>query len=347
MQSARIIQCGLGRVGREFVQLLVDSGAQVEKKYGLHLVLAAVVDIGGAAVTSGAEGLPAAELLAHLRGGGTVERFGGFGRPGLTGAEAIRQLSADVLVETTPTNLMDGEPGKTHIFAAVEKGMDVVSANKGPFVLFYQQLHELARKNHCRLHISAATAAALPTLDVARVCLAGARVLSVEGILNGTTNYILSRMKEEGCSYDVALQEAQRLGIAETNPSYDVEGKDTANKLILISNRTFGLSLGLQDVEPQGITGIGPEDMAQAAREGKVIKLIGSAESVEGTVQLSVAPKRLSLDHPLAAVNGSEKAISYLTDTMGRITVTGGKSSPVGAAAALLKDLINARRNNP
>jgi homoserine dehydrogenase len=346
MQSARIIQCGLGRVGREFVQLLVDCGAEVEKKYGLRLVLAAAVDIGGAAVTNGADGLPAAELLTHLRSGQAVERFGRFGRPGLTAAEAIRQLSADVLVETTPTNLTDGEPGKTHVFTAVEEGMDVISANKGPFVLFYQQLHELARKNHCRLHISAATAAALPTLDVARVCLAGARVLSMEGILNGTTNYILSRMKEEGCSYDVALQEAQRLGIAETNPSYDVEGKDTANKLILISNRTFGLSLGLKDIEPQGITRIGPEDIAQAAREGKVIKLIGSAQPVEGTVQLSVAPKRLSLDHPLAAVNGSEKAISYLTDTMGRITVMGGKSSPVGAAAALLKDLINARADN-
>ena len=153
-------------------------------------------------------------------------------------------------------------------------------------------------------------------------------------------------MKEEGCSYDVALQEAQRLGIAETNPSYDVEGKDTANKLILISNRTFGLSLGLKDIEPQGITRIGPEDIAQAARKGKVIKLIGSAQPVERTVQLSVAPKWLSLDHPLAAVNGSEKAISYLTDTMGRITVMGGKSSPVGAAAALLKDLINARTDN-
>jgi len=344
--QVKIIQCGLGRVGKEFVQLLVERGAEVEKQYGLRLLLAAVVDIGGAAAATGDDGLPAAELLAHLRRGEPVERFGGFGRPGLTGAEAIRRLAADVLVETTPTNLTDGEPGKTHVFAAVEKGMDVVSANKGPFVLFYRELHELARRNNCRLHISAATAAALPTLDVARVCLAGTRVLSVEGILNGTTNYILSRMKEDGCPYAVALQEAQRLGIAETNPSYDVEGKDTANKLILISNRTFGLSLGIKDIQPQGITRIAPDDIAKATREGKVIKLIGSAEPVDGTVQLRVEPKWLDRDHPLAAVNGSEKAISYLTDTMGRITVMGGKSSPVGAAAALLKDLINAQPNH-
>jgi len=342
MESTKIVLCGLGRVGKELVQLLADRGAEIEKKYGLRFVLTAAVDIGGAATTTGDNGLLAAELLAHLRGGGAVENIGEFGQPGLTGAEAIQQVSADVLVEATPTNLIDGEPGKTHIFTAVEKGMDVVSANKGPIVLFYKELHELARKNNCRLHISAATAAALPTLDVARVCLAGTRVLSVEGILNGTTNYVLSQMKEQGCAYDMALKSAQELGIAETDPSYDVEGKDTAIKMVLISNRIFGTSFGIGDVKARGITQITPQDISRATRDDKVIKLIGSAELVDGEVQLSVSPKLLDKDHPLASVNGSEKAISYMTDTMDRITVMGGKSSPVGAAAALLKDLINA-----
>ena len=342
MESTRIVLCGLGRVGKELVQLLADRGAEIEKKYGLRFVLAAAVDIGGAATITGDNGLPTAELLAHLRRGGTVENFGEFGQPGLTGAEAIQRVSADVLVEATPTNLIDGEPGKTHIFTAVEKGMDVVSANKGPIVLFYKELHELARKNNCRLHISAATAAALPTLDLARVCLAGTHVLSVEGILNGTTNYVLSRMKEQGCSYDVALKSAQELGIAETDPSYDVEGKDTAIKMVLISNRIFGTSLGIGDVKARGITRITAQDISRATRDDKVIKLIGSAELINGKVELNVAPKLLDKGHPLASVNGSEKAISYMTDTMERITVMGGKSSPVGAAAALLKDLINA-----
>ncbi len=342
MESTKIVLCGLGGVGKELVQLLADRGTEIEKKYGLRFVLTAAVDIGGAATTTGDNGLPAAELLAHLRRGKAVENFGEFGQPGLTGAEAIQRVSANVLVEATPTNLTDGEPGKTHIFTAVEKGMDVVSANKGPVVLFYKELHELAQKNNCRLHISAATAAALPTLDVARVCLAGTRVLSVEGILNGTTNYVLSRMKEQGCSYDVALKSAQELGIAETDPSYDVEGKDTAIKMVLISNRIFGMSSGIKDIKVKGITKIGLEDISRATKDDKVIKLIGSVELVDGEVQLSVAPKLLDKDHPLASVNGSEKAISYMTDTMDRITVMGGKSSPVGAAAALLKDLINA-----
>jgi len=342
MESTKIILCGLGGVGKELVQLLADRGAEIEKKYGLRFVLTAAVDIGGAATTTGDNCLLPAELLAHLRGGGAVENIGEFGQPGLTGAEAIQRVSADVLVEATPTNLIDGEPGKTHIFTAVEKGMDVVSANKGPIVLFYKELHELARKNNCRLHISAATAAALPTIDVARVCLAGTRVLSVEGILNGTTNYVLSQMKEQGCSYDVALKSAQELGITETDPSYDVKGKDTAIKMVLISNRIFGTSFGIGDVKARGITRITPQDIARATRDDKVIKLIGSAKLVDGEVQLSVSPKLLDKDHPLASVNGSEKAISYMTDTMDRITVMGGKSSPGGAAAALLKDLINA-----
>ena len=343
IESTKIVLCGLGGVGKELMQLLADRGAEVEKKYGLRFVLTAAVDIGGAATTTDDNGLPVAELLAHLRGGGAVQTIGEFGQPGLTGAEAIQQVSADVLVEATPTNLIDGEPGKTHIFTAVEKGMDVVSANKGPIVLFYKELHELARKNNCRLHISAATAAALPTLDVARVCLAGTRVLSVEGILNGTTNYVLSRMKEQGCAYDMALKSAQELGIAETDPNHDVEGKDTAIKMVLISNCIFGTSFGIGDVKARGITQITPQDISRATRDDKVIKLIGSAELVDGEVQLSVSPKLLNKDHPLASVNGSEKAISYMTDTMDRITVMGGKSSPVGAAAALLKDLINAR----
>lgn len=342
MESTKIVLCGLGGVGRELVQLLADRGAEVEKKYGLRFVLTGVVDIGGAAVKTGDTGLEAAELLDHLRGGGAVENFGEFGRPGLTCAEVIQQVSADLLVEATPTNLIDGEPGKTHIFTALEKGMDVVSANKGPIVLFYKEVHEFARKNNCRLHISAATAAALPTLDVAQVCLAGTRVLSAQGILNGTTNYILSQMKDQGWSYDKALKSAQAMGIAETDPSKDVEGKDTAVKMVLISNRVFGTTFGISDVKVEGITQITPEDISNAGSDDKVIKLIGSAELVDGKVQLSVSPKRLDKTHPLASVNGSEKAMSYMTDTMDRVTVMGGKSSPGGAAAAMLKDLINA-----
>ena len=341
MKQVRIVQCGLGNVGKAFLQLVVERSSLIAERYGIRPTVVAAVDIGGAAM-AGPKELPAAEMLTHLRQGGSVEDFHQFGRPDVSGETAIQEAVADVLIETTPTNLTNGEPGKTHIMAALGSGMDVVSANKGPLVLFYEELHELARQNNCGLHISAATAAALPTLDVGQVCLAGAQILAVEGILNGTTNYILSRMHEENCPYDMALEAAQEMGIAETNPDLDVEGYDTANKLTLIANRVFRTSLRSQNIEIQGITNITPNDVTMAISDGQVIKLIGCAEVIDGDIRLSVAPKRLEKGHHLASVNGSEKAISYLTDTMDRITVIGGKSSPVGAAAALMKDLINA-----
>lgn len=344
-KPVKIVLCGLGNVGRALLELVAERGDEIHRRYGLRLVLSAAVDVGGAAVAS-EEDVPAAGLLDHLRGGRAVETFAPFGAAGVTGKAAIERADADVLIETTPTNLVDGEPGRTHVFAALEHGMEVVSANKGPIVLFYREIHELARQKGCGVHISAATAAALPTVDVGQFCLAGARLLEIEGILNGSTNYILTRMQQDGCSYEAALKEAQELGIAETDPRLDVEGRDTANKIVLIANRLFGASLGPKDVALEGITGITPGDVSAAAAAGKVIKLIGTARRTDSGMTLRVAPKQLDKDHPLAAVHGSEKAISYLTDTMHRITVSGGKSSPVGAAAALLKDLINAFRSD-
>jgi homoserine dehydrogenase len=340
-KHVKIVLCGLGNVGKALVELLAERREEIENRYSLRLILSAAVDIGGAAVGND-DGLPAAGLLAHLEAGGVVEAFESFGRPGKTGKETIDEAGADVLIETTPTNLVDGEPGRTHIFAALNKRMEVVSANKGPIVLFYREIHELARQKGCGVHISAATAAALPTLDVGQVCLAGTTLLEIEGILNVSTNYILTRMQQVGCGFEAALKEAQELGIAETDPSLDVEGRDTANKTVLIANRLFGMSLGPKDIAVEGITKITAEDVAAVRDAGQVIKLIGTAKREDSGVQLSVGPKRLERSHPLASVDGSEKAISYLSDTMHRITVSGGKSSPVGAAAALLKDLINA-----
>jgi len=150
----------------------------------------------------------------------------------------------------------------------------------------------------------------------------------------------LTRMHEEGTPYAVALAEAQRMGVAEPDPSLDVEGRDTGNKILLIANEVFQAGLSLKDVSVKGITGITPVEIKQAKEQGKVIKLIGKVEKKDGRVTASVAPLALPADHPLASIRGTEKAISYLTDTMDRVTVSGGKSNPVGAAAALLKDVI-------
>lgn len=342
MKTVNIILCGCGGVGRAFLQLIADRAGEIEEKYQLKPVIRAAVDYKGAAIADSRAGLPVADLVDFLNQDNEVQTFSTFGKEGISGAEVIARVDADVMVEATPTNLVDGGSGREHVFGAIDRGMEIVSANKGPFVLFYKEVFKKAREKGCGLHISAAAAAALPTLDVGLTCLAGSRVSSAEGILNGTTNYILSEMRNNGTAYDAALKAAQQLGIAETDPSYDVEGKDTANKIILIANRVFGKTFSLADISVEGITKVTPEDIEKATADGKVIKLIGTAEMAGDDVRLSVAPKVIDETHPLAQVNGSEKAITYMTDTMGGITVMGGKSSPIGAAAAVLKDLINA-----
>jgi homoserine dehydrogenase len=345
MHTYRIILCGFGKVGRAFAQLLCGRRDALQASYDLDLQLVAVVDIGGTALAPrGLETIPLTELLAHVNSGGTVERFGDFGMPGATGEAVIDSLDADLVVEATPTNLTTGEPGLRHMRSALRRGMHVVAANKGPLVLRYAELQEMSQKHRASIYMSAATAAALPTLDVGQTCLAGAKILGIEGILNGTTNFILTKMQEESYSYLDALQEAQARGIAETDPTLDVEGFDTANKLILLSNSLLGTRFGPSQVSRRGITEITPQMVLGSRSAGRRLKLIGRATVRHGSVQLSVAPEDLPQDHPLASVRGAEKAVTYDTDTMGQVTVMGGRSSPAGAAAALLKDIINLSR---
>jgi homoserine dehydrogenase len=342
MRAQRIILCGFGRVGRAFVQLLHERQGLLQTRYALGLDLVAVVDIGGAALAPrGLPMIPPAELLAHVQTGGTVEGYGDFGMPGAMGEAVIDSLEADLIVEATPTNLTTGEPGLRHMRAALRRGLHVVAANKAPLVLCYTELQALSQERQGQIYMSAATAAALPTLDMGQICLAGAQILSIEGILNGTTNFILTKMQDEGYQYPDALQEAQARGIAETDPTLDVEGFDTANKLILLSNALLGTRYGPSEVSRHGITHITLPMVMDARRAGKCLKLIGRAGLSHGRVRLSVAPEELALDHPLASVHGAEKAVTYETDTMGRVTVMGGPSSPMAAAAALLKDIIN------
>ncbi len=342
-EKTRVIVCGFGRVGREFARLIHDKSERMREAYGLDAVIVGIGELNGSLHRTG--GLdPTATADAF-------EREGGFaGHPGLKtawqGLDLVRSAQAEVLIETTPTDIRTGEPALSHIREALGKGMHVVSANKGPFIRAYRELSGLAREKNAELKISAAAAAALPTIDVAETCLAGAEILGVEGVLNGTTNFILSRMRTSGQSYEEALAEAQSLGIAETDPTLDVEGFDTANKLALITNVCMNADLTPEDVERTGIAGMSLDEVQSASDAGKIMRLVGVSKRDEaGRVSARVAPELLSPDHPLAGVEGAEKGITYTSDTMDRVTVVGGKSDPRGAAAALLKDLINIYRH--
>jgi len=341
----KLMICGFGRVGQAFAELLLQKRPLLQDKYGLNVSVGAVVASSGASVElDESQPLPLEELLRFVSRGGQVHQFPVFGQEGLTAAKVIEESSFDVLVEATPTNIVDGEPGLTHIRAALGKGMHVITAAKGALVLRFGELKALADQKGVSLKFSAATAAALPTVDMGEFCLAGAEILSIKGILNGTTNYILTRMHREGIDYEEALAAAQALGIAEPDPSLDVEGWDTASKLVIIANHLLGASLTLNDVEVSGITEVSRQMIEEAKAQGKVIKLIGRAAKEEGRVMASVAPRALGPEHPMASIHGAEKGLTFFTDSMDRVTVTGGKSDPKGAAAAMLKDLINIYR---
>lgn len=341
MITIRILVCGLGRVGRAFVELLSTRRETIAANHEFWPLLSAAVDIDGAAVAPRGAEVPPSLLLEKLDPGIGPSSLEGYGCRGMKALDLIHAGVADVLVETTPTSIRDGEPGLTHITQALGHRMHVITASKGPLVLEFGRLRQLAQDSGTSLKFSAATAAALPALDVGTYCLAGASIRRIEGILNGTTNFILSCMQDQGVNYQQALSEAQTLGIAESDPSLDVEGWDSASKLLLLANALMGSSLVLRDVEVSGITGVQAETLRSAAQRGKTLKLLAQAEAQCGKPKATVQLCELAADHPLSHVTGAEKAVTYTTDTMDRITVTGGRSDPRGAAAAVLKDLIH------
>ncbi len=338
MKNIPVVLTGYGNVGKAFVRLLAEKKLDGARRFGLDLDLKAVFRRSGGWLAGGcddAEALaadPAVPLESHP---GWV--------PGLSFEAALPRLAPGVLAEATPSNWRTGEPQLAFLHAALDAGWSIAAASKGALVVDFRGLTEKARARGLALKYSGATAAALPALDVATVALAGSTIERIDGILTGTTNYILSRI-EAGESFAGALAEAQAQGIAEPDPSMDIDGWDTACKLLLIANAAAGTSLTLADIKVEGIRGVTVETMRSACEEGRATKLLGRLTIQDGRAVAEVKPVSVELSHPLHGISGTAKGIAFLTDTMGTIALTGGKSDPRGTAAAMLKDIINIYR---
>lgn len=337
MNTVNVALMGYGRVGKAFVRLVQRKKEDLVERYGFRLEPVAVFNSRGGVLLPG--GAPSKKPLIDKDDDLDLER-NPFWKPGRICGEVFEAHRTGVFVECTPSNIQDGEPALRYINHAIDRGWHVVTANKGPLVVDLNRVRQKAEKKGVRLGMSGATAAALPTLDVALNSLAGTEIHRIEGILNGTTNYILGRI-EEGMSYEAALKEAQEKGIAEPDPSQDVEGWDTAAKILIITNAVFRTAYTLDDVRVEGITHIQPSLWERARNESKSLKLLGSYCRDEGIPKIEARLCFLEHTHPLYAVCGAQKGITFFTDTMNSVTVTGGKSDPTGAAAALLKDIIN------
>jgi homoserine dehydrogenase len=251
-----------------------------------------------------------------------------------------RQAEADVLLEATYTDIKTGEPATSHIKAALERGVHVVTTNKGPLALHYRELAELAAKHKAEFLFEGTVMSGTPVLNLVRETLAGAEILEMQGILNGTTNYILTRM-EEGLSYEDALKKAQELGYAEAVPDADVLGWDALAKVTILANVVFGASLKPTESPCEGITKITAADITKAKADGKRYKLIGRVWREGGAVKASVAPRLVDLSQPLAGVMGATNAVAIKTDALGEVTIVGPGAGRAQTGFSMLTDLLH------
>lgn len=324
-ETVKVTIIGFGYVGRGVAEVIKRKHDVIARKHGIDLRIVGIADLYGSIVNE--NGLSEEEIMKIGTDKNLME---------LSSGDLIKEVEHDVMVEATPTNVDNGEPGLTHIVTALESDRHVVTSNKGPIALEYKKVTELAAKRGKELRFEASVGGAMPIISLVRENLAGNGVISIEGILNGTCNYILTRMAEGKLPYEHVLKEAQEIGIAEADPSKDIEGIDTAVKLVILANSIFDMNAAYNDVEVTGITEITSEALNLADEEGYVIKLIGE---VDRNGRLKVAPRLVPKANPLN-VGGTLNVATIKTDLAGDITAIGKGAGPIEAASAILSDII-------
>ncbi len=328
---------GLGNVGRNFLRILEMKGERLAQDYGLAFRVICVADSSGVAVDP--QGFDPQSTRRHKEAGGRVADLPGF-LPGMDPAQAVAQLACDLVLDASPVNLESGEPGLSVARTALARGVDTVLANKAPLVLAYQELHRLARDSGAGLAFSATVCGALPVVNIGQRDLVTADIRLLQGIFNSTSNFILGEMAQ-GRSYQEALAEAQARGIAEADPSLDVEGWDTANKLVILANSVLGMPATLEQVSVQGILGVTTAQLQELAAQGRTLKLLAVARREGEGYRLSVAPTVLPTDSFLGQCDGWEMGVEFQSDLYGKMYHKIWEREPLPTAAAMLRDAVN------
>ena len=317
----KIALIGLGSVGRGVAEMIA--------KKDLGLTITGLADSKSGAMDSGGLDIPA--LLAKKKKNGYC------GDTNLAALDIINKADYEVLVEVTPTNALSGEPAIGYIKAALARKKNVVTSNKGPIALASKELRALAQKGGVALRYEATVAGAIPIMHTLEQGLAGNEILALYGVLNGTCNYILTRMAAEGLTYEQALMEAREMGYAEADPTYDVKGIDAAIKLVILANTIWGNGVKLNDVDCTGIDLLTPDALRLAEDDGCTIRLI--AEAIPRKHILRVSPRIIEKSHPLV-VDGTLNALTLETDMAKEITLIGRGAGSVETASAIIGDLL-------
>lgn len=326
MRPLGVAITGFGNVGRHVAEMLELRRDGYRERFDVDLRITGVCASGAGLVDS--NGLSAKRLQDR-------PAF----TPGLSGDLFMSGVRADILIDAGPSDYRTGGASLTYLRAALRRHMHALVVSKGALVTDLRNLQHLAVTNSVSLRFSGAAAAALPTVDIIEHNLAGAKVLAVEAVLTGTTNFILNEMLQGGLDIHEALRLAQEQGIAEPDPTFDIDGWDTASKLIIIANSALGLDLQLDSLPRQGIRSVSDIDVEQWRTRGVAPRLVGFVDRQTGSVRAGVELREYPHYHPFAGLHGSMKAIRVLTEEMGELTVLGGASSTPATAAAVLKDL--------
>jgi homoserine dehydrogenase len=317
----KIAVLGLGAVGKGLLQAIGNKN--------LDLVITGIADSKSAIIDR--DGIPVEEILSAKN-----ER-GFLGDKALAAGDVIDSADYDALVEVTPTNADTGEPALSYMRAALMKGKHVVTSNKGPIARELKVLRALARSKGVELRYEATVGGAIPIMHTLEHGLMGNEVRSVYGVLNGTCNYILTRMAAEGLTYDQALLEARELGYAEADPTYDVKGIDAAIKLVILANTIWKNGASLADVDITGIDLLTTDALRLAEDQDCTIRLI--AEAAPDRDLLRVSPRIIRKDHPLV-FEGTLNAITLETDMAREITLIGKGAGSLETASAIIGDLL-------
>lgn len=338
---ARTVRCalvGLGNVGRNLLHIFEIKAERLRAQYGLDFVPVAAADSSGIALAPA--GFDPAALRRHKESGGRLASLPEY-QAGHTPESIPDLVACDLLFEASPVNLQHGEPGLSATRAALHRGLPVVLANKAPLVLAYEELHSLAAAHGAALAFSATVCGALPVINIGRRDLIAADISLLRGIFNSTSNFILAQMGD-GRSYAEALAEAQRRGIAEADPSLDVDGWDTANKLVIIANSVLGARAHLRDVRVQGISAVTAVQIQTESAAGGAIKLIATARrTAAGGYELSVQPEIISRSSFLGQCDGWEMGIEIQSDLYGKMYHKIWEREPLPTASAMLRDAVN------
>ncbi|MFL5655291.1 MAG: homoserine dehydrogenase [Ktedonobacteraceae bacterium] len=339
MKDLRLSIIGFGTVGQGLADLLATRQAALKQDYGLAVTVVSVANARHGFIYRD-EGLDIPTLLELAATRRPLSEHAGV-RHWANALAGLQATGADVLAEATATNLRDAEPGISHIRAALTRGIHVITANKGPGALAAAELFSLAQQHGVQLRMEATVMAGTPVLSTIREGMAGAHVTAIRGILNGTTNYILTAMAT-GSDYAEVLAEAQARGYAEADPTADVEGYDAVAKTLILAALVFGHPLKPAQVLRQGITTVTREQVQQAMHNGKRIKLIASLQRLaeNDSLEASVEPTELPLSHPLARIDGIMNAITIHTDALAEVTVIGPGAGRLQTGQGLLADLL-------